>query len=85
MAVKTIRSRSLRGQRFGEAPDITARICGICPGAYQMSAGHAMEDALGIKVEGPLRALRRLIDCGERIESRGLHVQMLHAPDFLGY
>jgi coenzyme F420-reducing hydrogenase alpha subunit len=75
----------LRGRQFREAPDITARICGICPIAYQMSAVHAMEDALGIKVEGPLRALRRLIYCGEWIESHGLHVYMLHAPDFLGY
>jgi coenzyme F420-reducing hydrogenase alpha subunit len=75
----------LRGRQFGEAPDITARICGICPIAYQMSAVHAMEDALGIEVEGPLRALRRLIYCGEWIESHGLHVYMLHAPDFLGY
>jgi coenzyme F420-reducing hydrogenase alpha subunit len=75
----------LRGRQFSEAPDITARICGICPIAYQMSAVHAIEDALGIKVEGPLRALRRLIYCGEWIESHGLHVYMLHAPDFLGY
>ncbi|MFQ6026657.1 MAG: Ni/Fe hydrogenase subunit alpha [Dehalococcoidia bacterium] len=75
----------LRGRRFDEAPDITARICGICPVAYQMSAVHAMEDAFGIKVEGPLRDLRRLIYCGEWIESHALHVFMLHAPDFLGY
>jgi len=75
----------LRGRHFTEAPDITARICGICPVAYQMSAVHAMEDALGVKVEGPLRALRRLIYCGEWIESHALHLFMLHAPDFLGY
>ena len=75
----------LRGRNFTEAPDITARICGICPIAYQMSAAHAMEDALGVKVEGQLRALRRLIYCGEWVESHALHVFMLHAPDFLGY
>ena len=75
----------LRGRAFGEAPDITARICGICPVAYQMSAVHAMEDAFGVKVDGPLRVLRRLIYCGEWIESHVLHVYMLHAPDFLGY
>jgi len=75
----------LRGRNFTEAPDITARICGICPIAYQMSAVHAMEDACGIRVEGPLRTLRRLIYCGEWIESHTLHVYMLHAPDFLGY
>jgi sulfhydrogenase subunit alpha len=75
----------LRGRDFSEAPDITARICGICPIAYQMSSVHAMEDALGITVEGQLRQLRRLIYCGEWIESHVLHIYMLHAPDFLGY
>jgi sulfhydrogenase subunit alpha len=75
----------LRGRIFTEAPDITARICGICPIAYQMSSCHAMEDACGVRVDGQLRALRRLIYCGEWIESHVLHVAMLHAPDFLGY
>jgi sulfhydrogenase subunit alpha len=75
----------MRGRSFSEAPDITARICGICPVAYQMSAVHAMEDALGVAVTGPLRELRRLLYCGEWIESHTLHVYMLHAPDFLGY
>lgn len=75
----------LRGRAFSEAPDITARICGICPVAYQMSSIHAIEQALGIQVAGPLRELRRLLYCGEWIESHTLHVYMLHAPDFLGY
>ena len=75
----------LRGRDFREAPDLTARICGICPIAYQMSAVHAMEDACGVKVEGQLRALRRLIYCGEWMESHALHIYLLHAPDFLGY
>ncbi len=75
----------LRGRALEEAPDITARICGICPVAYQTSACQAMEDALGIEVEGQLRNLRRLIYCGEWIESHCLHLFMLHAPDFLGY
>jgi len=75
----------LRGRKFTEAPDITARICGICPIAYQMSAVHALEDACGVVVDGQLRALRRLIYCGEWIESHVLHIAMLHAPDFLGY
>jgi coenzyme F420-reducing hydrogenase alpha subunit len=75
----------LRGRDYSEAPDITARICGICPIAYQMSSVTAMEDAFGIQVEGQLRELRRLIYCGEWIESHILHIYMLHAPDFLGY
>jgi coenzyme F420-reducing hydrogenase alpha subunit len=75
----------MRGRAWHEAPDITARICGICPVAYQMSACHAMENALGTRVTGGLRELRRLLYCGEWIESHALHVFMLHAPDFLGY
>jgi sulfhydrogenase subunit alpha len=75
----------LRGRNYSEAPDITARICGICPIAYQMSSAHAMEGAFGVTVDRQVRALRRLIYCGEWIESHALHVYLLHAPDFLGY
>ena len=75
----------LRGRRFTEPPDITARICGICPVAYQMSACEAIEDACGVEVGGPIRDLRRLLYCGEWIESHTLHIYLLHAPDFLGY
>jgi sulfhydrogenase subunit alpha len=75
----------LRGRHFSEAPDITARICGICPIAYQMSAVHAVERALGVTVDPAVRMLRRLFYCGEWIESHALHVFLLHAPDFLGY
>lgn len=75
----------LRGRKFEEAPDITARICGICPIAYQMSACHAIENAFRITLGDQIRELRRLIYCGEWIESHTLHVYMLHAPDFLGY
>ena len=75
----------LRGRLFRDAPDITARICGICPVAYQMSSAHAMESIFGVKMEGALRELRRLIYCGEWIESHVLHAFMLHLPDFLGY
>ena len=76
----------LRGRSLFEVPDIVARICGICPIAYQTSATRALERILGIDPLPPqLRALRRLMYCGEWIESHALHVFMLHAPDFLGY
>ncbi len=75
----------LRGRALTEAPDITSRVCGICPIAYQLSCAQALEDALGVEVEGPIKQLRRLIYCGEWIESHALHVFMLHAPDFLGF
>ena len=74
----------LRGRSFMDAPDMTARICGICPMAYLMGAEKAMEQALGIQVTQPIKDLRRLMYCGEWIESHVLHAAMLHAPDFLG-
>jgi sulfhydrogenase subunit alpha len=75
----------LRDRLYSEIPDIVARICGICPIAYQMSAVHAIENALGVTIDPSVRLLRRLFYCGEWIESHALHVYMLHAPDFLGY
>jgi sulfhydrogenase subunit alpha len=73
------------GRTPDEVIDIVARICGICPVAYQMTAVHAFEHALGIEIDPAVRALRRLLYCGEWIESHALHVYLLHLPDFLGY
>ncbi len=78
----------LRGRSYLEPIDITARICGICPVAYQLSATNALESlCLGREVAVPdgIRQLRRLLYCGEWIESHVLHLFLLHAPDFLGY
>jgi sulfhydrogenase subunit alpha len=73
------------GRTPDEVIDMVARICGICPVAYQMSASHAFEDLFGVRIDPSSRALRRLFYCGEWIESHALHIYMLHAPDFLGY
>lgn len=77
----------LRGRDFREVPDLVARICGICPVAYQMSACQALEKALGAgrQVDPPIRSLRNVLYCGEWIASHVLHMFMLHLPDFLGY
>jgi sulfhydrogenase subunit alpha len=75
----------LRGRQHTEVTDITSRICGICPVAYQTSAWQAIEDACGVSVGEPIAALRRLLYCGEWISSHALHIYLLHAPDFLGY
>jgi coenzyme F420-reducing hydrogenase alpha subunit len=77
----------LRGRDFQEVPDVVARICGICPVAYQMSACHALERALGVfdQIDPAIRDLRNLFYCGEWIESHLLHMFLLHLPDFLGY
>lgn len=75
----------LRGRAYTEPPDLTARVCGICPVAYQVSACNAIEDACGVSVDPELLQLRRLLYCGEWIHSHALHIFLLHMPDFLGY
>ena len=72
------------GRTPDEILDIVARICGICPIAYQMSAVHAFEDLFGVAIDPATRVLRRLLYCGEWIESHALHIYLLHAPDFAG-
>lgn len=74
----------LQGRDFSEIADIVARICGICPVAYQLTAVQAIERAMGIELTPELRRLRRLLYCGEWIESHALHMHLLHAPDFFG-
>ncbi len=72
----------LRGRPLEDVPDLTARICGICPIAYQMTAVHSLEMALGVTISPEIRRLRRLLYCGEWIESHGVHMHLLHIPDF---
>jgi coenzyme F420-reducing hydrogenase alpha subunit len=74
----------LEGREPAEVPDIVARICGICPVAYQMSAVQALEQIAGFTPPAPLLRLRRIMYCGEWIQSHALHIHMLAAPDFLG-
>jgi sulfhydrogenase subunit alpha len=75
----------LRGRRMDEPVDITARICGICPVAYQLSACAAIEDLCDVTVDEPIHDLRRLLYTAEWMASHALHIYLLHAPDFLGY
>ena len=75
----------LRGRSYTEPPDLTSRVCGICPVAYIISASNAIEDACGVMLDPALVELRRLLYCGEWVHSHVLHIYLLHAPDFLGY
>ncbi|MFC1748377.1 Ni/Fe hydrogenase subunit alpha [Pseudomonadota bacterium] len=75
----------LEGRGYNEVLDMVARICGICPVAYQMSAVHAIESIFDCTPTPWVREMRRLIYCGEWIESHALHIHLLAAPDFIGY
>ncbi len=75
----------LEGRSYSDVLDMVARICGICPVAYQMSAAHAIEQCFEIKISPWVRTMRRLFYCGEWLESHSLHIHFLAAPDFLGF
>ena len=75
----------LEGRPYTDVLDVVARICGICPVAYQMSAVHAIENIFNIDPGPWVRAMRRLMYCGEWIESHALHIHLLATPDFLGF
>lgn len=75
----------LEGRSYTEVPDLVARICGICPVAYQLTAVQALEVCFGVEVTPWVRDMRRAMYCGEWIQSHALHIHLLAAPDFLGY
>lgn len=75
----------LEGRDYNDVIDIVARICGICPIAYQMSAAHAIEQIFDVHPGAWVRDFRRFLYCGEWIQSHALHVHLLAAPDFLGF
>lgn len=75
----------LEGRAWHEVPDIVARICGICPVAYQMSAVQALEMAFAVTPSDWVQRMRRLFYCGEWIQSHALHIHLLALPDYLGF
>ncbi|MGO9445452.1 MAG: Ni/Fe hydrogenase subunit alpha, partial [Thiobacillaceae bacterium] len=75
----------LEGRSFDEVVDLVARICGICPAAYQITAVQALEKLFGLEPSAWVKAMRRAMYCGEWIQSHSLHIHLLAAPDFFGY
>ena len=75
----------LEGRSYSDVLDFVARICGICPVAYQMSATQAIEHCFGIKPTPWVREMRRLFYCGEWLESHSMHIHFLALPDFMGF
>jgi hypothetical protein len=54
----------LEGHHYSEIPDMVARICGICPVAYQVTAAQALEKLFGVELDPWARAMRRVFYCG---------------------
>ncbi|WP_286236703.1 Ni/Fe hydrogenase subunit alpha [Neptuniibacter halophilus] len=72
----------MQGRHYTEVPDIVARICGICPVAYQVSAVNALESLFALETTPWISNMRRLLYCGEWIQSHSLHIHLLALPDY---
>lgn len=75
----------LEGRSYTEVLDLVARICGICPVAYQMTSTQAIEHCFAIQPSPWVKKMRRLFYCGEWLESHSMHIHFLALPDFLGF
>ncbi len=75
--------RILVGRSWQDVHIIASRICGICSVAHQLASVQATEAAFGIVPSEQTILLRKLLYCGEMIESHILHLFFLAAPDFL--
>jgi coenzyme F420-reducing hydrogenase alpha subunit len=76
--------RLLEGYGHDQVVDAVARICGLCPVAYQLAAAQAFERLFGYEPSPWVRAMRRVLCCGEWLQSHALHIHLMAAPDFLG-
>ncbi|MFO8077054.1 MAG: Ni/Fe hydrogenase subunit alpha [Thermoplasmatota archaeon] len=80
----------LRGfERFCQArcaedmPQITSRICGVCPVAHHFAATKALDDAFNVEPPEAAKKLRELMYCGYVIYDHILHFYYLGGPDFV--
>jgi len=71
------------GRMFFEMPQITPRICGICPVSHHLASAKACDEIIGVQPPRPAQLLRELMHMGQVIQSHSMHFFHLAAPDLL--
>jgi NAD-reducing hydrogenase large subunit len=71
------------GRMFFEMPQITERICGICPVSHHLASAKACDQIVGVDIPRPAKLLRELLHMGQTIQSHSMHVFELAGPDLL--
>jgi NAD-reducing hydrogenase large subunit len=71
------------GRMFFEMPQITERICGICPVSHHLASAKACDQIVGVDIPRPAKLLRELMHMGQYIQSHSMHVFELAGPDLL--
>ncbi len=71
------------GRMFFEMPQITERICGICPVSHHLASAKACDEIIGVQPPRPATLLRELMHMGQVIQSHSMQVFELSGPDLL--
>ncbi len=71
------------GRKAEDMPQLTSRICGVCPVAHHYASTKALDMAFGVEPTSTARKLRELIYCGYIIYDHILHFYFLGGPDFI--
>ena len=71
------------GRPAEEMPQITSRICGVCPTAHHMAATKALDDLYKVQPTPAARKIRELVYNTFMLEDHALHVYILSGPDFI--
>ncbi len=71
------------GRKAEDMPQLTSRICGVCPVAHHYASVKALDSAFGVEPTPVARKLRELIYCGYVIYDHILHFYFLGGPDFV--
>lgn len=71
------------GRPYTEMPSLVERICGICPISHSIASAKACDEILGVRIPESAAKLRRLLNCGEFIQSHALSFFHLSSPDLL--
>ena len=72
-----------QGRRAEDMPQITSRICGVCPVAHHFASAKALDDAFNVEPPSAAKKLRELMYCGYIIYDHILHFYFLGSPDFV--
>jgi len=75
--------RFAQGRRAEDMPQITSRICGVCPVAHHFASTKALDDAFNVEPPSAAKKLRELMYCGYFIYDHILHFYYLGGPDFV--
>jgi len=73
----------VQGRPVEEMPQITSRICGVCPTAHHMAATKALDNVYRVEPPPAARAIRELIYSTFMVEDHALHFYFLGGPDFV--